>query len=128
MELALTDLFRARWSDAIHAEWIRNVRENNPNIPEDKLIKTRDLMNAHVRDALVTGYEPLIPSLSLPDQNDRHVLAAAISPATSSLKSWSRPHKSKEIGTIPLLSSALVIAQKIRWRIWLTVIAQIITK
>jgi predicted nucleic acid-binding protein len=78
MELALTDLFRARWSDDIHAEWIRNVRENNPNIPEDKLIKTRDLMNAHVRDALVTGYEPLIPSLSLPDENDRHVLAAAI--------------------------------------------------
>jgi hypothetical protein len=25
MELALTDLFRARWSDDIHAEWIRNV-------------------------------------------------------------------------------------------------------
>jgi PIN domain len=29
-------------------------------------------------DALVTGYEDLIPSLRLPDPNDRHVLAAAI--------------------------------------------------
>jgi hypothetical protein len=29
-------------------------------------------------DALVEGYEHLIPTLSLPDENDRHVLAAAI--------------------------------------------------
>ena len=35
-------------------------------------------MNAAVRDCLVTGYEPLIPSLELPDPDDRHVLAAAI--------------------------------------------------
>ena len=26
----------------------------------------------------MTGYEPLIPSLTLPDPDDRHVLAAAI--------------------------------------------------
>ena len=35
-------------------------------------------MNMHILDCLVTGYEPLIPSLNLPDPNDRHVLAAAI--------------------------------------------------
>ena len=29
-------------------------------------------------DCLVTGYESLIPSLTLPDPDDRHVLAAAI--------------------------------------------------
>ncbi|WP_258947517.1 PIN domain-containing protein [Lentzea californiensis] len=31
-----------------------------------------------VRDCLVSGYEPLIPMLDLPDPDDRHVLAAAI--------------------------------------------------
>jgi PIN domain len=36
------------------------------------------MMNAHVRDCLVTGYEPLIETLELPDPDDRHVLAAAI--------------------------------------------------
>jgi predicted nucleic acid-binding protein len=35
-------------------------------------------MNSHVRDCLVIGYQSLIPSLTLPDINDRHVLAAAI--------------------------------------------------
>jgi hypothetical protein len=35
-------------------------------------------MDLHAVDALVTGYEDLIPGLHLPDPNDRHVLAAAI--------------------------------------------------
>ena len=35
-------------------------------------------MDEHVPDCLVTGYEPLISGLSLPDADDRHVLAAAI--------------------------------------------------
>ena len=35
-------------------------------------------MNAHARDALVSDFENLIDILTLPDQNDRHVLAAAI--------------------------------------------------
>jgi predicted nucleic acid-binding protein len=35
-------------------------------------------MNAAVRDCLVTGYEPLIGAVELPDPDDRHVLAAAI--------------------------------------------------
>jgi hypothetical protein len=35
-------------------------------------------MDEAVRDCLVTGYEELIASLSLPDPDDCHVLAAAI--------------------------------------------------
>ncbi len=35
-------------------------------------------MGAAVRDWKVTGYEPLIKALELPDHEDRHVLAAAI--------------------------------------------------
>jgi hypothetical protein len=43
-----------------------------------QLERTRDLMNAHARDALVTDFERLIDILDLPDPEDRHVLAAAI--------------------------------------------------
>lgn len=40
--------------------------------------RTRDLMDRATRDSLVEGYHALIPALTLPDADDRHVLAAAI--------------------------------------------------
>ena len=78
MQLALTDLFRARWTDQIHEEWMRNVLKQRPDLTLFQLTRTKELMNSHVPDCLVTGYESLIPSLELPDADDRHVLAAAI--------------------------------------------------
>lgn len=50
MYLALTDLFRARWTDAIHEEWMRNVVRDYPDVTRAKTERVRDLMNAHVRD------------------------------------------------------------------------------
>lgn len=78
MYLAVTDLFRARWSDSIHDEWMRNVLADRSDIRPEQLQRTRTLMDAHVRGCLVTGYEPLIESITLPDPGDRHVLAVAI--------------------------------------------------
>ena len=78
MHLALSDLYRARWSDMIHDEWTRNVLASRPNLTAAQLDRTRQLMNTHVRDSLVTGFEYLIPSVTLPDPDDRHVAAAAI--------------------------------------------------
>lgn len=78
LRLAMTELFRARWSDHIHGEWMNGVVRNRPDIPIEQLDRTRKLMNQAVPDCLVTGYEELMDSLQLPDPNDRHVLAAAI--------------------------------------------------
>ncbi len=78
MQLAVADLFRARWSSRIHEEWIRGVLRNRSDITRAQLDRTRELMDQNVRDCLVTGHEGLIPGLSLPDADDRHVLAAAI--------------------------------------------------
>jgi len=49
-----------------------------PDIERKQVERVRDLMDAHVRDCLVTDYEDLIEPLELPDPDDRHVLAAAI--------------------------------------------------
>ena len=78
MHLALTGLFRAKWSADVHEEWISALLEKRPDLTRDKLERTRALMDLHAVYALVTGYEDLIPGLRLPDPNDRHVLAAAI--------------------------------------------------
>ena len=78
MQLAVTDLFKAKWTADIHREWIEALLRNQPRRDRATLERTRDLMDKHVRDCLVTGYDSLIPSLHLPDPDDRHVLAAAI--------------------------------------------------
>lgn len=78
IRLAQAGLVRARWTNMIHDEWMRNVLANNPALSADRLLRTRTLMDEAVRDCLVTGYEDLIDTLTLPDPDDRHVLAAAI--------------------------------------------------
>ena len=78
MQLAVTDIFKAKWTSDIHREWIEALLRNQPHRDRAVLERTRDLMDASTRDCLVTGYEGLIPSLELPDPDDRHVLAAAI--------------------------------------------------
>ncbi|RWR04396.1 PIN domain-containing protein [Paenirhodobacter populi] len=78
LQLAVTDLFRARWTADIHREWIEALLRNEPGRDRAALERTRDLMDRATRDCLVEGYHALIPALELPDADDRHVLAAAI--------------------------------------------------
>jgi predicted nucleic acid-binding protein len=76
--LADEQLFRPRWTEQIHAEWIEALLERRPDIDRDRLERLRDKLNDEFLDSLVTGHEPLIEALQLPDPDDRHVLAAAI--------------------------------------------------
>lgn len=78
MYLAVVAPFQALWSDDIHDEWTRNLLKNRLDLTRQSLERTRELMNIHVPHALVTDYQTLIPTLDLPDADDRHVLAAAI--------------------------------------------------
>ncbi|MEP6754095.1 MAG: PIN domain-containing protein [Chthonomonadales bacterium] len=78
IRLSQAGLFRARWTHAIHEEWIRNLLINRPDLSRINLERTRDLMVEHIMNSLISGYEEIIPTLDLPDTNDRHVLAAAV--------------------------------------------------
>jgi len=78
LELAASGLFRAKWTERIHDEWIQNLLRKRPDLTPAKLERTRHLMNESVEDCLIEGYEHLCSQLDLPDPDDRHVLAAAI--------------------------------------------------
>ena len=78
MHLACVRAVHARWTDTIHEEWTRNLLANRPDLTQAQLERTRALMERAVHAASVQDYESRIPSLTLPDPDDRHVLAAAI--------------------------------------------------
>jgi predicted nucleic acid-binding protein len=78
VRLGQTGLFRARWSEQILDKMVASILRRRPDLDPQRLARTRQLMCEAVADCLVTGYEPLINGLTLPDPDDRHVLAAAI--------------------------------------------------
>ena len=78
IRLHQTGLVQAKWTEEILDEVFRNLAANRPDIPGAELHRTRELMMTAVRDWRVSGHEPLIAVLELPDPGDRHVLAAAI--------------------------------------------------
>ena len=75
---ALHGLVRAFWTDEILDEAFGNLLIRNPGVDPERIARTRELMNAAVLDVLVTGYEPLVDLIELPEPDDRHVLAAAV--------------------------------------------------
>ena len=78
MWLASSRVYTPRFTEEIHAEWTRNVLADSREAKPAQIDRTRRLMNQVVPKCLVSGYESHIPGLSLPDADDRHVLAAAI--------------------------------------------------
>ena len=61
----------------IYDEWTHNVLKQRSDLKDEDLERTRLLMNTHVRDSLVTGFEHLIPSVELLDLHAAQVCEAA---------------------------------------------------
>ena len=78
MHLAVAGVFRPRWTDKVQDEWTAALLRDRPDLDAARLAHRRGLMDDYILDARVTGYEPLIDGLVLPDLDDRHVLAGAI--------------------------------------------------
>ena len=88
VQAAVDRLVEARWTDEIHNEWIWNLAAETPTIPIERLQKTRRLMNDALPGATISGYGDLVPTVSLPDPDDRHVVAAAIAGGASIIVTW----------------------------------------
>lgn len=73
---AYYELFTPKWSKHIFDEWKRVMERQG--IDESEIAKRINNASKAFPNALVENYEPLIPTLKLKDEDDRHVLAAAI--------------------------------------------------
>ena len=78
LRLADRYLYAPLWSTDIHAEWMSSLLADRPDIAPGVLDRTRTIMDEQFPDAVVTDYRTLAAGLDLPDPDDRHVLAAAI--------------------------------------------------
>ena len=79
LNLADVNLFEPKWTEEIHEEWINNLLLKRIDLKKNSLIKTKRAMNSAFPHANINGFDEIINTLSLPDINDRHILAAAIS-------------------------------------------------
>jgi PIN domain len=75
LRVAEKGLYRPLWSDRILVEAQQATEEIHPGIDISKRVAS---MREAFGDALVTGWEELEPGILLPDENDRHVVAAAV--------------------------------------------------
>lgn len=85
IRLALAGLYQARWSEQILDECFENLGEDRPDLSNAQLARASRLMAIALPDASVTNYEERIEHLDLPDPDDRHVLAAAMTAEVSIL-------------------------------------------
>jgi hypothetical protein len=76
LSLAEAGLFRPRWSAEIMGETAGAIAKITKGKAD--LVKQCSVMDRAFPEACVTGYTGLVASLELPDSDDRHVLAAAI--------------------------------------------------
>lgn len=73
---AFYDLYTPKWSAHIFDEW-EDVMSRK-GMPAETIQRQLSVVREAFPDALVTSYEPIIPSLEMRDEKDKHVLAAAI--------------------------------------------------
>lgn len=71
VQLAVVGVVDLQWSTAVQDEWVGAISRYRQDIPRERTARTRALMESALPHAVVSGYEHLIPRLSLPDPDDR---------------------------------------------------------
>jgi predicted nucleic acid-binding protein len=71
-------LLRPVWSKDVLIEWRRSVQRRHADMDEVKCDRLQAAFTSHFPDAEVSNYQTFVDAVTLPDPEDRHVLAAAI--------------------------------------------------
>ncbi len=112
LQLAAVGLFEPKWTKEIQNEWIENLLLKRPDLKRKNLKRTQQIMDGAFLEANISDYEKLINEIQLPDPNDRHVLAAAISAKVSVIVTFNTKDFPKlyleEYGTIPIHPDAFI--------------------
>lgn len=78
LRLAEYELYRPVWTSQILHETRRAIVEVHPDLDPSRVDARLQAMNQAFEDACVTQWDRLIDDITLPDPDDRHVVAAAI--------------------------------------------------
>ncbi len=73
LNVAEAGLFRVLWTEEILTETARNIVRDTPGITMEHLEKTFAAMRGAFPEAMISGYEPLIETMTN-HPKDRHVL------------------------------------------------------
>ncbi len=78
LRLAEADLYRPLWSERILDEMVAAIEGIHPELADGPALRRAATMDHAFGDASVRGWEPLVQGIALPDEDDRHVVAAAV--------------------------------------------------
>lgn len=78
LQLVEAEVFQGHMTATILDECFRSIQRKRPELSQGKLQKTRGAIEDAFSDLLILDYEGFVDGLTLPDPDDRHVLAAAI--------------------------------------------------
>ncbi|NJM25301.1 MAG: PIN domain-containing protein [Bacteroidia bacterium] len=78
LNLADFEFYKPKWTHRIQGEWKNSLLKTRTDLSVNQLDRTIHMMETAFPDACVEDYESLIMACEMPDDNDRHVLVAAI--------------------------------------------------
>lgn len=78
LRLAEVGLYRPLWSDLVLDEMVDAIGLIHPELASGQARSRAAAMRVSFEDACVTDWEELVAGISLPDLDDRHVVAAAL--------------------------------------------------
>ena len=85
MRLALAEAYRPHWSDRVQKEWTEALARDRPDLPSEKIERVRALIEQHIPEATVDGYDTLVSQLTLPDDG---TAMSSPPPSRAKRKSW----------------------------------------
>ncbi|MCG2615956.1 PIN domain-containing protein [Terrimonas sp. NA20] len=85
---ATVKMYKPFWNAEIHKEWIGSLASTRKELNRADLERMSVAMNTDFPDAMISGLSRLIKGLTLPDMQDRHVLATAIVSESDVVVTW----------------------------------------